>query len=176
MRLLLPVDESDYSQAALRAVIAQVRRRSTEVRVLHVIEPTTAYVSAEYLPHLVHDTAEIERDRWRQARALVDRVVSALRRAEFKAAGVVDMGDPKRNILARAEKWNADLIVLGSHGLTGLNRFLMGSVSDAVSRHAGCSVQVVRVRPRRDPAASNAGATGAARKRAAAPARPRKRK
>jgi nucleotide-binding universal stress UspA family protein len=49
-------------------------------------------------------------------------------------------------ILDDAEKWPADLIVLGSHGLKGLNRFLLGSVSDAVSRHAACSVQVVRVR------------------------------
>jgi len=42
---------------------------------------------------------------------------------------------------------HADLIVLGSHGRTGMTRLFMGSVSEAVARHAGCSVQIVRIRP-----------------------------
>ena len=57
----------------------------------------------------------------------------------------VEWGDPKSKIIDAAEQWHADLIVLGSHGRTGLERFLMGSVSDAVARHAPCSVEVVRI-------------------------------
>jgi nucleotide-binding universal stress UspA family protein len=48
-------------------------------------------------------------------------------------------------ILDTAAKWHADLIVIGSHGRKGLDRFLLGSVSEAVARHAPCSVQIVRV-------------------------------
>jgi nucleotide-binding universal stress UspA family protein len=53
-------------------------------------------------------------------------------------------GDPKSQILDVAKEWKADMIVVGSHGRTGLNRFLMGSVSQGVVNHAHCSVEVVR--------------------------------
>jgi nucleotide-binding universal stress UspA family protein len=50
-------------------------------------------------------------------------------------------------ILDEAEKWDADLIVLGSHGYSGWQRFLLGSVSHAVATHALCSVEIVRQKP-----------------------------
>ncbi|HXJ37726.1 MAG TPA: universal stress protein, partial [Bryobacteraceae bacterium] len=53
-------------------------------------------------------------------------------------------GDPKSVILDTAKTWQADLIVLGSHGRHGLDRFLMGSVAESVAVHAHCSVVVVR--------------------------------
>ena len=53
-------------------------------------------------------------------------------------------GDPRELILDTAKAWPADLIVLGSHGLGGFDRFLMGSVSESVAVHAHCSVEVVR--------------------------------
>ena len=53
-------------------------------------------------------------------------------------------GDPRTIILDTAEDWQADLIAVGSHGRTGLDRLLMGSVSEAVAVHAHCSVEVVR--------------------------------
>lgn len=51
---------------------------------------------------------------------------------------------PKNVILKEAEDWRSHLIVLGSHGRRGMERFIMGSVSDAVAMHATCSVEVVR--------------------------------
>jgi nucleotide-binding universal stress UspA family protein len=53
-------------------------------------------------------------------------------------------GDPRSCILDVAKEWGADLIVLGSHGRRGLDRFLLGSVSETVAVHAPCSVRVVR--------------------------------
>ena len=64
----------------------------------------------------------------------------------LKAAGEVVIGTAKGVILDEAEKWGADLIVLGSRGLGALDRFLLGSVSHAVTQHAKCSVEVVRRR------------------------------
>src|SRR5262249_34217112 len=55
-------------------------------------------------------------------------------------------GSAKDVILDEAEKWGADLIVLGSHGYKGWRRFLLGSVSHAVATHARCSVEIVRRR------------------------------
>lgn len=57
----------------------------------------------------------------------------------------VKLGNPKAKIIDTAVEWHADLIVLGSHGRTGLERFLTGSVADAVARHAHCSVELVRI-------------------------------
>ena len=54
------------------------------------------------------------------------------------------IGDPRAFILDAAKTWAADLIVLGSHGRHGLERFLLGSVSEAVAVHAHCSVEIVR--------------------------------
>jgi nucleotide-binding universal stress UspA family protein len=54
-------------------------------------------------------------------------------------------GDAKSAILDDAKSWGADLIVMGSHGRRGLERFLVGSVSEAVLRHAHCSVEIVRL-------------------------------
>ena len=52
--------------------------------------------------------------------------------------------DPRKAILNEADKWQADLILMGSHGLRGMDRFQMGSVSEAVALHAACSVEVIR--------------------------------
>jgi nucleotide-binding universal stress UspA family protein len=145
MRILLPVDNSPCSQAAVRSLIAEFRTHDTEVRVLHVIEPVAAYLTADMVPEIVVDNAKIEAERQKQSTTLVASTAQTLRNAGFATSETVERGDPKSVILDEAETWRADLIVLGSHGLKGLNRFLLGSVSDAVSRHAACSVQVVRV-------------------------------
>jgi nucleotide-binding universal stress UspA family protein len=57
---------------------------------------------------------------------------------------LVPLGTPQRMILEEAERWDADLIMLGSHGRHGIERLLIGSVSEAVALHAECSVEVVR--------------------------------
>ena len=56
-------------------------------------------------------------------------------------------GSAREVILDEAERWYADLIVLGSHGYSGWQRFLLGSVSHAVATHAHCSVEIVRQKP-----------------------------
>jgi len=81
------------------------------------------------------------------AEAFVAEATESLRARGLKVTAALDMGDAKSRILDVAEEWHADLIVLGSHGRRGLNRFLMGSVSDAVARHACCSVEIVRICP-----------------------------
>jgi nucleotide-binding universal stress UspA family protein len=146
MKILMPIDDSPFSQLALRWLIAQLPTRGAQVRVLHIIEPVSAYLTAGMIPEVVIDSTSIEADRRKQAEALVTRTAQQLRKAGFRTTEVVDYGDPKPYILDQAERWGADLIVLGSHGLRGLTRFLMGSVAEAVVRHAQCSVILVRER------------------------------
>ena len=146
MRILLPVDDSPSSQEAVRSLVAEFQTRGAEVRVLHVIEQVRAFLTAGMFPEIAIDNAQIEAERLKQSTALVASTAQKLRNAGFATTEAVEKGDAKSVILDHAEKWPADLIILGSHGLKGMSRFLMGSVSDAVARHAACSVQIVRVR------------------------------
>ncbi len=77
------------------------------------------------------------------AAALLADTADQLRRAGFVTVASLRNGDPRRVIVDYAKECRADLIVVGSHGKTGLDRRL-GSVSDSVARHARCSVEIVR--------------------------------
>lgn len=142
MKILLAVDDSKFSEAAVQAVTARHKVQGLEVRVLHAIEPPTSLMVPEvtaYVPP--SESAE-------EAKALVAKTAGALRSAGVNVTVAIAHGDPKSIILDDAKAWPADLIVLGSHGKKGLERFLVGSVSEAVLRHAHCSVEIVRLPPK----------------------------
>jgi nucleotide-binding universal stress UspA family protein len=147
MKVLLAVDGSPFSQEAVQSVIDQFRPKETQVLVLTAVEPVAAYFSAEGFPHLTSYTEQVEQDREKQAAELVENVCAKLGKAGFRNSKIVLLGDARAAILDRAREWKPDLIVVGSHGLKGLNRILIGSVSEAVARHAACSVLIVRVQP-----------------------------
>lgn len=85
---------------------------------------------------------------WRtDGEELVESVARHLFSAGFKTETRVEEGEARELILDCAKEWNPDLIVLGSHGKTGLDRFLLGSVSESIARHAHCSIQIVRNGP-----------------------------
>ena len=71
---------------------------------------------------------------------------TAVEKGGLKAQGIVEEGDPRSTIIKHATKWGANLIVAGSHGRKGLDRFLMGSVAEFIVRHAPCSVEIVRAK------------------------------
>jgi nucleotide-binding universal stress UspA family protein len=143
MKILLAIDESKSSQAAVQSVMAMACQPGIEVKVLHVVEPPSLLVGRE----MTGPDPEFEAV-WKtfreHAEALVAKATEALRKAGLNAAPAVEDGDPKSKIIDMAKEWHADLIVVGSHGRKGLNRFLLGSVSEAVARHAHCSVEIVR--------------------------------
>jgi nucleotide-binding universal stress UspA family protein len=140
MKVLLAIDDSKFSEAATQSVASQFRPQDTEVRVLNVVEPisisTPPQMSPGYFPEL--------EDQIRQSRVLVERAERKLSSAGFRVSTSVAEGYAKSVILDKAAEWRADLIALGSHGRMGLERFLLGSVSEAVARHAPCSVLIVR--------------------------------
>jgi nucleotide-binding universal stress UspA family protein len=79
-----------------------------------------------------------------QADQLVKNVAERLRKTGLTVETEVSDGDPRSIIVDQAETWTADLVVVGSHGYTGLKRLLLGSVAQSVVSHAPCSVEVVR--------------------------------
>ena len=144
MKILLAIDESEFSEAAVKMMIAQNAPPNTEVRVLHVLEPPSLLMGREmggYDPEFEAVWSAL-RD---EAKALVEKTTTILRTAGYQVTPALEEGDPKSKIVDLAAEWKADLIVLGSHGRKGLRRFLMGSVAESVARHASCSVEIVRL-------------------------------
>jgi nucleotide-binding universal stress UspA family protein len=143
MKILIALDGSDYSRAALKSVIARPWPPDTTVKVLHVVEPPSLLMGREmggYDPEFEMVWKAL-RD---QAKDLVEKAAEQLRKAKFSVSTELVEGDPKSQILDAAKEWHADMIILGSHGRSGLSRFLIGSVSQDVVRHAHCSVEIIR--------------------------------
>jgi nucleotide-binding universal stress UspA family protein len=149
MKILLAMDDSRFSQAALESVETQVNPKKTEVLVLHVLELMPYYLTPEMAPRHPAVLESLLAAVRSAAETLVASAVERLQQAGFQASSSIQEGDPKSLIVDTASEWHADLIVLGSHGRKGLERFLIGSVSDAVARHAPCSVEIVRPREKK---------------------------
>jgi nucleotide-binding universal stress UspA family protein len=149
MKILLAIDGSDCSQAATRAVITQFPRQGAHVRVLNADDwPNGLPTSLAFAegPAAASDVLELREQRHRDGEELVSRAAQQLHAAGFQTSTAVREGDARHVILDVATEWCPDLIVLGSHGRTGLDRFLLGSVSESIVRHAPCSVEVVRAK------------------------------
>jgi nucleotide-binding universal stress UspA family protein len=147
LRILLAIDDSEYSAAAVQEVLARARLPGTEVRIVHVVEPLASLVAGRELGRW--HSAELEALRkanLERGGAVVAKAAESLRREGVDVSTAVEEGDPKSRITDLAAAWPADVVVVGSHGRAGLDRFLLGSVSEAVARHAPCSVEIVRPR------------------------------
>ncbi len=140
MKILIGIDDSKSSGDVVKAVVTQFRTENTEIRVLHVLQPfvpAPPQMAADYAPEL-----ELLQQ---PAHELVERIAKELRSAGFKKVDTaVEIGDIRETIIDSADAWRADLIVVGSHGQRGIQRFLLGSVAEFVARHAKCSVEIVR--------------------------------
>jgi nucleotide-binding universal stress UspA family protein len=148
MKILIALDESSYSQAALHSVLARPWPEGSLFKVLSVVEPfhpEYAGWQTTYTPVALEAQKSIQSSSVK----LVEESERALA-AAFGAAqvsGEVTEGYIKDRILDEAISWQADLIVVGSHGRRGFTKFLLGSVSEAIASHANCSVEIVRRKP-----------------------------
>ncbi len=150
MRVLLAVDGSPYSDAAVDEVAKRIWPEQTEVRVITAYElPLAPAPETWSLPPDYFET--LDRAAREHAEAVEHNVVLKLAKslgAAVKVKGTIIPGSPRATILEEADRWKADLIVVGSHGYGAWHRFLLGSVSQAIVSHAKCSVEVVRLRDR----------------------------
>ncbi len=120
------------------------RKQDTELLVIHVVEPLV-FTSPPQMAHgYAPEMAARLQDQLKQARESVARMTEMLRKVGFKADCRVAENEIRTGILDIAGDWQADLIVLGSHGEKGLRKFLLGSVAEFIARHAHCSVLIVR--------------------------------
>lgn len=142
MKVLLAIDESEYSENAVNEVGERAWTPGTTVRVLHVVEkfvPTAQelwYDAGGDLERLKAEAAE-------RGREMTERAAKWLRGRGLQVETALREGDPHKLIVEEAKQWGADLVVVGSHGYTGLKRLLLGSVAQSVVDDATCPVEVV---------------------------------
>jgi universal stress protein A len=130
-KILFPTDFSHTGDAALEMATVLAKDAGATLLIVHVEEPPVAYGGGEMyygLPEPAHD--EIKR-MLREVKPTRDDV-------QFEHRLVT--GDPPSAIVRLAEEENVDLVVMGTHGRTGLSRLLMGSVAEAIVRRAKCPV------------------------------------
>jgi nucleotide-binding universal stress UspA family protein len=154
MRILIGIDGSEYSDAALDEVSRRSWPNGSQILVVNAFElPLSVTPEVWALPVDYYERLDsICRE---QADAIVKAAIkklSVLGDAVTITSKTI-LGPPKGVILDVAENWKPDLIVVGSHGYPTWERLLLGSVSQAVVSHAKCSVEVVRL-PREKKAAA----------------------
>jgi len=143
MRVMIGVDDSPCSQAALEFVRRVSWPSDTTLMVVSSVElPVSAY-AADYAPVNIELGAWLD-DLTKYHQQVVSRDETVLRSAGLRVASCVLQGDPRETLIEEARRERADLVVVGSHGRTGLDRLLMGSVASHVVTHAPCSVLVVK--------------------------------
>jgi nucleotide-binding universal stress UspA family protein len=148
MRVLLAVDGSACSEAAVQTVIDRFRPEGAHVKVLHAVEwmrEMPLCFQYAYGPAAGEDVVKCRNDSFERARDMVERVSAQLELKGFSTSVSTPDADPRHAIVETARDWPADVIVIGSHGRKGFDRLLLGSVAESVVRHAPCSVDIVRV-------------------------------
>jgi nucleotide-binding universal stress UspA family protein len=147
-KILLATDGSEFSERAARSIAERPWSAGTEVEVLSVVEMilsnTQAWIEPPYIDNKQMET--LREDAMKRAQNAVASAVEILSKAFPKVEESISvlLGGPKAVIMEEADKIGADLIVVGSHGHQGIERFMLGSVSEAVALHAHGSVEVIR--------------------------------
>lgn len=151
-RILAPIDFSELSMEAMRAAMELAKDFGADVHLVHIIAPHHAFV-----PLPLATNAEQSRELVREA-AMLEQAEEELRRIKKEEFGDskkvftnAEVGHPVQKLLDYAKTNEIDLILLATHGRTGAEHILIGSVAEKMVRNAPCSVLVFR---RRKPAAA----------------------
>jgi nucleotide-binding universal stress UspA family protein len=144
-KVLLATDGSEEAELAASTAVDLAKLGDSELHVLHVGPALPLYELPDY-PAQFEEVVQAQR---REAQRVLDDQVKGIEAlgATVVAAHLEMDERPGRAIVELGDKLGAGLVVMGSRGLSGLRRALMGSVSDSVVRHAHCPVMVVRWKP-----------------------------
>lgn len=141
--MLVPIDFSEHSLKALTYARKLAQALDTELLLLHVVEP--AYRAAGSEMYVTGPKgAVLLPDQLRIAAAQLERIGADLKKKGCRCRTLVKCGAPARVIAKIARHPGVHLIVMGTHGRTGLKRVLLGSVTEKIVRTASCPVLVVR--------------------------------
>jgi nucleotide-binding universal stress UspA family protein len=136
--LLVAVDFSKPSMKALENALGLASEFGAQVRLIHVLEPPTVF-NSEYPAYARWDRVAID-----GAKVRLDALINEKIDEQIPVNSEVRMGRAYKLICVAAKNAKSDLIVIGTHGFTGLKRLFLGSTAEKVIRHAPCSVLIVR--------------------------------
>ena len=151
MRILLGTDGSEFSFKAAYSLANRPWPPGSQVRIISVQEllvpEAVAAASLQYSVYSEDSMDEVYKVSRKRAENAVEEASAILRFGHLAICDTrqdVPVGDPRTILLDEAKSWEADLIVLGSHGRHGFDHLLLGSVSESIAMHADCSVEVIR--------------------------------
>jgi nucleotide-binding universal stress UspA family protein len=146
MKILLAMDDAAHSKVVLKKVAGRPYPPNTKVHIVSAYETTPLLTTIEPMGVRHEYYAEADRNALKSAENNVEKATKILhtKNPSLIITTAVVEGKAKRIILEEAEKFGADLIIVGSHSYGAVERFLLGSVSHAVALHAKCSVEIVR--------------------------------
>ena len=147
-KILAPIDFSELSMEAMRGAMELAKDVGAEVHLVHIIAPHHTFI-----PLPLATNAEQSRELAREAAMLqqAEEELKRIKKDEFgnskKVSTFAAVGQPVEKLVEYARKHEIDLILLATHGRTGAEHFVIGSVTEKLVRYAPCSVLVFR-RPR----------------------------
>jgi nucleotide-binding universal stress UspA family protein len=145
VRILIAVDNSIDSKAAVEAVCKRHWREGSEVGLLTVVDTVMAINPDPADASVVKWIEVAEEKDWDHVREVFEPLARKLRNAGLHTEVLIRRGKPADEILDEAHTWGADCIFVGAKGTRGIERLLLGSVSSAVAARADCSVEVERI-------------------------------
>jgi universal stress protein A len=131
--ILCPIDFSNFNQAANKYASMLADSSGAKITYLHVSLPDVAYGTYVYVD--MNEQEARDRKRLEEIKPTIDGI---------EAFYAVEFGSPSDRIVEYAKENGVDLIVMGTHGRTGLGRVIMGSVAEAVVRRAECPVLALK--------------------------------
>jgi nucleotide-binding universal stress UspA family protein len=146
MKIILSTDGSDHSKIMVKKFSDRIFAPKTTVRIISAYERTAIMMDVAPMGVLSEYNAMIDNYSLKLAESALEYAAAVLKKEhpELSVSTLAIEGSPKNAILQEAEAFDADLIVVGSHGHGAIAGFLLGSVSQAVALHAKCSVEIVR--------------------------------
>jgi nucleotide-binding universal stress UspA family protein len=143
MKVVVGIDHSRHSEAALAWVKRASWPAGSRVYLVSAVPIAAgAYLFAE--PSGFSGLESVQNEQFESSRELTADAEKSLQTCGLMIESRVELGDPRDLIVRTAESIGADLVVVGSHGRTGLPRLLMGSVASYVVSHAPCDVMVIK--------------------------------
>lgn len=136
-KILVPTDYSDTAEHGVRYALEMARALGAKVTLLHVYVIPTPPVSAGFAGDFVRETQQEAEKQMHEASAKYAGNPAL-------AAAKLTTGEPTDSILTTAREMGADLIIIGTHGRSGVQRMLLGSVAESVLRAAPCPVLAIR--------------------------------
>jgi nucleotide-binding universal stress UspA family protein len=144
IKLVLGMDGSDEAKRATEVIASRHWPVDTEIAIICVLNPRLSTARFSYMPEIATSIQESYRDEEEWHRSIVKEQSEKLKNAGLKVTEHIVFGDPKKVLIESGEDGSIDCIYVGARGLSGIKRFLLGSVSGAVSSRAYCSVEVIR--------------------------------